>query len=61
VTDNRHQDKGLRYALERDRTAGMDAESLERQATHPQFNATQQAAARDELIKRHDPSDQRRS
>lgn len=51
---NHHQNKGLAYSLERDRTSGMDAETLEARANHPDHTATQQAAARDELIERHD-------
>lgn len=50
-----HQDKGLRYSLERDRTQHMDAETLETRANHPELMPAEQAAARDELIERQDP------
>lgn len=54
MADNKHQNKGLKYSLERDRTAGMDEQALEAQVNRPSSTPTQSEAAKHELLDRHD-------
>ena len=51
---NKHQDKGLGYSLERDRTQHMDQQSLEAQVNRSSSTPIEAAAARDELLDRQD-------